>query len=176
MYEGFHTTEDVMREYLIQVANLDEYGVPELYPINVSSMDDTIDFSQSFNCRIKNHKKLNVNFYIHDKAFERIWNNTDRYIEHLKCFHSVIAPDFSISTGRTGMTFAINLWNKYRNLLKSSPIFFPFWLAIISGQVTILPGRSKTERFGYLIIVSVQIFKILLKQFCSSVEKLSSFK
>lgn len=33
MYEGFHTTEDVMREYLIQVANLDEYGVPELYPI-----------------------------------------------------------------------------------------------------------------------------------------------
>lgn len=33
MYEGFHTTEDVMREYLIQGANLDEYGVPELYPI-----------------------------------------------------------------------------------------------------------------------------------------------
>ena len=33
MYEGFHTSEDVMREYLIQGSNLDKYGVPELYPI-----------------------------------------------------------------------------------------------------------------------------------------------
>ena len=59
MYEGFHTAEDVMRGYLIQGSNLDEYGVPDLYPINVSHMDDTIDFSESFNCRIKNHRKIN---------------------------------------------------------------------------------------------------------------------
>lgn len=115
MYEEIHTTQDVMREYLIQGANLDKYGVPELYPINISPSTDSCDFGASFDCRIKNHRKLNVNFYVNDNVFERLWNNTDRYVKHLKCFHSVIAPDFSISTGRTGMPFAMNLWNKYRN-------------------------------------------------------------
>lgn len=138
MYEGFHTAEDVMREYLIQGANLDKYGVPELYPMNVSHMDDTIDFSQSFDYRIKDHKKLNVNFYVHDKAFERIWNNTDRYIEHLKCFHSVIAPDFSISTGTTGMPFAMNLWNKYRNHALA-------WYMTVQG-IKVIPSVSILDK------------------------------
>lgn len=138
MYEGIHTTEDTMREYLIQGANLDEYGIPKIYPTNISSMDDTIDFSQSFNCRIKDHKKLNVNFYVHDKAFERIWNNTDRYTEHLKCFHSVIAPDFSISTGLTGMPFAMNLWNKYRNHALA-------WYMTVQG-INVIPSVSILDR------------------------------
>ena len=115
MYIGFHTAEDVMREYLIQGANLDEYGFPILEPINISDIQETIDFGESFKRTIKNHKKLNVNFYVHDKVFERFWNNTDRYLEHLKCFHSVIAPDFSISVGSTGMPKVMNQWNKYRN-------------------------------------------------------------
>lgn len=42
MYDGFHTSEDVMREFLIQGSNLDVYGVPELYPINVSHASDSI--------------------------------------------------------------------------------------------------------------------------------------
>lgn len=138
MYEGFHTTEDVMKEYLIQGANLDKYGVPELYPINVSSMDDSIDFAASFDCRIKNHRRLNVNFYIHDKAFGRIWNNTDRYIDHLKCFHSVISPDFSISTGSAGMPFAMNLWNKYRNHALA-------WYMAFQG-INVIPSVSILDR------------------------------
>lgn len=101
-------------------------------------MTDTVDFGESFNCRIKNHKKLNVNFYIHDKAFERIWNNTDRYIEHLKCFHSVIAPDFSISTGSTGMPFAMNLWNKYRNHALA-------WYMMLQG-INVIPSVSILDR------------------------------
>lgn len=60
MYEGFHTSEDVMREYLIQGSNLDVYGVPELYPINVSPMYDTVDFSASFNYSIKNYDNPDI--------------------------------------------------------------------------------------------------------------------
>lgn len=138
MYEGFHTSEDVMREYLIQGSNLDVYGVPELYPINVSPMYDTVDFSASFNYSIKNYKKINVNFYIHDKAFERIWNNADRYIEHMKCFHSVIAPDFSICTGRTGMPFVMNLWNKYRNHALA-------WYMTVQG-IKVIPSVSILDK------------------------------
>ena len=88
VYEGFHTAEDVMREYLIQGAILDKYGIPELYPINVSPITDTVDFGESFSRRIKNHKQLNVNFYVNDNVFTRLWNNPDKYIEHLRCFHS----------------------------------------------------------------------------------------
>lgn len=45
MYDGFHTSEDVMREFLIQGSNLDVYGVPELYPINVSPASKCSVFS-----------------------------------------------------------------------------------------------------------------------------------
>lgn len=31
------------------------------------------------------------------------WNSPDKYLEHLKCFHSVCMPDFSIATGDRGM-------------------------------------------------------------------------
>ena len=48
MYDGFHTSEDIMREYLIQGSNLDKYGVPELFPINVSPATDSYDFGASF--------------------------------------------------------------------------------------------------------------------------------
>ncbi len=115
MYNQIHTVEDVMREYLIQGANLDEYGIPILKAVNVSSITDTIDFGESFSRRIRNHKKININFYVNDNVFQRIWSNTQRYIDHLKCFHSICSPDFSIATGKTGMPFAMNLWNKYRN-------------------------------------------------------------
>lgn len=138
MYEGFHTAEDVMREHLIQGANLDKYGVPELYPINVSHGDDSVDFGESFNRRIRNHKQLNVNFYVNDNVFTRLWNNPDKYIEHLRCFHSVIAPDFSISTGRTGMPFAMNLWNKYRNHALA-------WYMTVQG-IKVIPSVSILDK------------------------------
>lgn len=138
VYEGFHTAEDVMREYLIQGAILGKYGVPELYPINVSPIDDSVDFGESFNRRIRNYKQLNVNFYVNDNVFTRLWNNPDKYIEHLRCFHSVIAPDFSISTGKTGMPFAMNLWNKYRNHALA-------WYMTVQG-IKVIPSVSILDR------------------------------
>lgn len=111
-----HTAYDVMREYMIEGAELDgAYQFPMMPRYTGRPGADTVDFKDSFDRRIKNHRNLTVNFYIHDNEFEKIWNCPDKYIEHLKCFNSVIAPDFSMAVGEGGMPFAMNIWQKYRN-------------------------------------------------------------
>lgn len=117
MYNNCHTAFDVMKEFLITGAELDgKYQLPMIPACNLDYLpEDSIDFEESFSRKIKNHRKLNVNFYIDDVKFTRLWNNPDKYLEHLKCFHSVTMPDFSISTGDSGMPFALNIYNKYRN-------------------------------------------------------------
>ena len=117
MYNDIHTAFDVMKEFLIIGAELDgKHQIPILPPCNFGYYpEDSIDFEESFSRKIKNHRKLNVNFYIDDTKFTRLWNNPDKYLNHLKCFHSVTMPDFSISTGYRGMPFALNIFNKYRN-------------------------------------------------------------
>lgn len=117
MYNDIHTAFDVMKEFLIIGAELDgKYQIPILPPCNFDYYpEDSIDFEESFSRKIKNHRELNVNFYIDDTKFTRLWNNPDKYLNHLRCFHSVTMPDFSISTGYRGMPFALNIFNKYRN-------------------------------------------------------------
>ena len=117
MYNNINTAFDVMKEFLIQGCELDgKYQIPMIPDCSLDYMpEDSIDFEESFSRKIKNHRKMNVNFYIDDVKFTRIWNNPDKYLEHLKCFHSVTMPDFSISTGDRGMPFALNIYNKYRN-------------------------------------------------------------
>lgn len=117
MYNAVHTSFDVMKEFLITGCKLDgKYQIPVVPPCNLDYLpEDSVDFEDSFRRNLKNHRKLNVNFYIDDSKFVRFWNNSDKYMEHLKCFHSVMMPDFSISTGEKGMPFALNLYNKYRN-------------------------------------------------------------
>lgn len=116
MYDSCHTSFDVMKEFLIYGAELDgKYQIPMMPPCHLESMpEDSIDFGESFGRKIKNHRKINVNFYIDDVKFTRLWNNPDKYLERLKCFHSVMMPDFSIATGVKGMPFALNIYNKYR--------------------------------------------------------------
>lgn len=117
MYNAVHTSFDVMKEFLITGCELTEkYQFPIIPACHLDSMPlDSIDFEESFSRKIKNHRKLNVNFYIDDTKFTRFWNNPDKYMEHLKCFHSVTMPDFSISTGEKGMPMPLNIYNKYRN-------------------------------------------------------------
>ena len=117
MYNSVHTSFDVMKEFLITGCELTEkYQLPIIPQCTLDTIpEDSIDFEESFSRKIKNHRKLNVNFYIDDTKFTRFWNNPDKYLEHLKCFHSVTMPDFSISTGERGMPMPLNIYNKYRN-------------------------------------------------------------
>lgn len=141
MYEGCHTAFDVMKEYLIYGAQLDDrWGIPILPPVN-AYVEDTIDFGESFSRKIKNHRHLNVNFYVSDTVFQRMWNNPDKYLGHLSCFQSVMSPDFSIATGKCGMPFALNLYNKYRNHALS-------WYLHING-ITVIPSVSIPDKDNY---------------------------
>ncbi len=117
MYNMVHTSFDVMKEFLITGAEFDgKYQIPIIPACQFDYMpEDSIDFEESFSRKIKNHRKLNVSFYVDDAKFSRLWNNPDKYLGHLSCFHSVTMPDFSISTGELGMPFALNIYNKYRN-------------------------------------------------------------
>ena len=141
MYESINTDYDIMKEFLRYGAEIDDkYGIPLLPPINIMPKD-TIDFESSFCKTLKNHKKLTVNFYIQDFKFTRFWNNPDKYLQHLSYFHSVISPDFSICTGHTGMPFALNLYNKYRNHALG-------WYMHING-IKVIPSVSILDAQNY---------------------------
>lgn len=58
-----------------------------------------------------NHKGW-VHFYEDDVKFERIWNNSERYLKTLMQFDGVIAPDFSIYRD---MPLVMQQWNIYRS-------------------------------------------------------------
>lgn len=111
-YKRYSTTNDVMKEFLIYGAELTDHGFPIL-PAVQTVPEETIDFSESMSRHLKGHKNLNVNFYIDDEKFIRIYNAPDRYIDHLKCFHSICGLDFSIDTQ---MPLVMQMWNKYVNM------------------------------------------------------------
>lgn len=84
----------------------------------------------SFNVALtaKDHNKC-VHFFIDDYQFERIWNLPDRYVECLRQFQCVIAPDFS---QYTDMPYPQRMWNNYRGK------FIGAWLQ--SQGVTVIPN------------------------------------
>lgn len=109
------TAFDVMKQYLIQNATLvGKYDIPMLPPVNIIPKE-TVDFRESFSRKIKNHRELNVNFYIDDEKFESLYSRCDRYVQHLKCFGSICGLDFSIACGDNGMPRAMNIWQHYRS-------------------------------------------------------------
>lgn len=96
-----HTAYDVMKEFLITDADLEgKYGIPKIPKTFIHPGKDTVDFSESFSRKIKNHRELDVNFYVDDVQFQRLWNQPDKYMEHLKCFHAVIMPDSTVGVLR----------------------------------------------------------------------------
>lgn len=53
-----------------------------------------------------------VHFYEDDVAFERLWNNPERYLPILQRYKGVITPDFSLYRD---MPLVMQLWNIYRS-------------------------------------------------------------
>lgn len=58
------------------------------------------------------HKDDYCHFFIDDYRFERLWDRPERYIEILKRYAGVIAPDFSTYTD---MPYPMQAWNVYRS-------------------------------------------------------------
>ena len=143
MYDGCNTSYDVMKEFLIQGAELDgKYEIPMIPACRLDyTPEDSIDFDQSMSRKVRNHRKLNVNFYTDDCKFTRFWNSPDKYLGHLKCFHSVMSPDFSIVTGEGGMPFALNIYNKYRNHALA-------WYLHMNG-INVVPSVGIADKYNW---------------------------
>lgn len=103
----------------------DGYEMPTLKACNIIPTS-LVSFNAALTA--KDHNQC-VHFFIDDYQFERIWNLPDRYVECLKQFQCVIAPDFS---QYTDMPYPQRMWNNYRGK------FIGAWLQ--SQGVTVIPN------------------------------------
>lgn len=109
-FSHISTQRDIMKESLIYGAELDgRYGFPILPEFNTVPKK-TVDIHRSK--KLIQVRDLNLNFFVHDYVLNPIWNNPDKYIEHLKCFESVCGFDFTIDVNSP---LALQIYNKYRN-------------------------------------------------------------
>ena len=60
----------------------------------------------------KRHGDDFCHFYIDDYRFERVWERPEQYIDVLRRYDGVIAPDFSTYTD---MPYPMQMWNVYRS-------------------------------------------------------------
>lgn len=103
----------------------DGYEMPTLIPCGIVPTS-LVSFNAALTA--KDHNQC-VHFFIDDYQFERIWNLPERYVECLKKFQCVIAPDFS---QYTDMPYPQRIWNNYRGKLIGA------WLQ--SQGVTVIPN------------------------------------
>ncbi len=93
-----------------QFTGVGDYDIPEIQPeYDVDGVTEWIGFNYVLSD--KNPEGKGVHFFIDDYQFERLWSNPDRYIEKLKEYECVIAPDFS---PYGDMPLATQLYNHYR--------------------------------------------------------------
>lgn len=135
-----NTNNDVLRERLIYGAELaGDYEFPQLPSVHAHI---TAEKAVPFNaCRSeKNPKKSIAHFYIEDAAFERVWNQPEKYLDMLRNFQYVITPDFSTYSG---MPKTLQLYNTYRNRALA------YWFDL--NNINIIPnvGWGDVETFDY---------------------------
>ena len=85
------------------------FEVPEILPVGFCDVTDFIPFNYA-----KTHKhaaEKGVHFFIDDYQFERVWNAPDSYVNMLRKFKCILAPDFSTYTD---MPAALQIYNHYR--------------------------------------------------------------
>ena len=101
--------KDVFRSYLVKDASFDnELEIPCIKR-EESLPDRLIPFSKAVG---GTDFGAWVHFYEDDIAFERVWNNPQRYLPILQQYKGVITPDFSLYRD---MPLVMQLWNIYRS-------------------------------------------------------------
>ena len=87
-----------------------QFDIPMILPQEIDLTDAEVlgfnyakgeDFPEEYICH----------FYLDDYQFERVWKDPDMYIDLMKRFRAVLAPDFSIYDD---FPTAVNIYNHYR--------------------------------------------------------------
>ena len=101
--------KDVFHAFLVKNATFDgELEIPCIAP-EYRLPSRVIPFSKAIG-----GKEFDawVHFYEDDIAFERVWNQPQKYLQILKQYRGVIAPDFSLYRD---MPLVMQQWNVYRS-------------------------------------------------------------
>mgnify|MGYP000529161396 FL=1 len=125
--------KDVFHAFLVKDARYE--GDLEMPCIESEDVvpNDVIKFSKAV--RSKEYDNF-VHFYEDDVNFERIWNNSNRYLPILRKFDGVITPDFSLYRD---MPLVMQQWNTYRSRA------IGHWLQ--TNGITVIPNvRFSDER------------------------------
>lgn len=101
--------KDVFRAFLVKNAQFaSELEIPCIAP-EQNIPERMIPFSKAISSTDYDQW---VHFYEDDVAFERLWNNPEKYLPILKKYKGVITPDFSLYRD---MPLVMQLWNIYRS-------------------------------------------------------------
>ena len=112
MYNSINTKNDVAKEgYILNCELSGEYDLPKLGSIH-AYFDDLrpVPFNKAVS--EKKPRECVCHFFIEDMAFERVWNNCDKYLDILQNFKYVCSPDFSFYSD---MPKAMQIWQTYRS-------------------------------------------------------------
>lgn len=126
--------ENILNLAYAQFPGIGKYDIPEIEPIqSVPDVSEWIGFNYVMSDKKPQGK--GVHFFVDDYQFERIWNNPDAYIEKLKKYECVLAPDFS---PYGDMPLITQMFNHYRK----------HWVAAYwqSKGITVIPTiRCSTD-------------------------------
>ncbi|MDO4591028.1 MAG: DUF4417 domain-containing protein [Slackia sp.] len=102
------------RAYNLDIANrfdCGESGFPDLEPCDAVP-DGAVPFNYAKTTPENRRSGKMLHFFKDDYQFERVWNNTDRYLEYLRGYECVLTPDFSLYMD---MPAPMQAWNRYRS-------------------------------------------------------------
>lgn len=92
-----------------------EYNIPVVQPCTRCTSHDFIEFNYAKGEKDKPNK--GVHTFVDDYVFSRLWEHPNKYIEMLKPFDSVCAPDFSLYLDYPK---ALQIYNHYRKMWLSA--------------------------------------------------------
>ena len=90
--------------------NFEAYGELEFPAILPTKDVERVDFI-GFGERRKNLENYGCHFFIDDYRFQRVWNTPEKYLDELKQYKYVLAPDFSLYVDYPK---ALCVFNNYR--------------------------------------------------------------
>lgn len=95
---------------LAQFVEVGKYEIPQI--VKFQEATDNLKFlGFNYAKTEKDPEEKTLHFYLDDYQFERVWNSPTKYINLLKKFKYVLAPDFSLFTD---IPVAVNIYNHYR--------------------------------------------------------------
>lgn len=104
-------TRDALNLGLMTGTYSGKYDLPTISSSVVELTDTMIPFNKA---KTNVRKDVGVHFFIDDYQFERVWRSPQLYVEMLKKYRFVLAPDFSLYLD---MPLAMKIWNVYRSRL-----------------------------------------------------------